>query len=132
MDISLTLGATSSSVEVMGTAPLLNMTSATLGQVIEDRLIQSVPNSGRNPLSLVALAPGIVGSTGGVSFVSNGVRNNSAEVLMDGAALTSHRAERRHHGRQVHPDVGRGGGSSRCRPTSSARSSGTPAAPSST
>lgn len=89
VDISLTLGATSSSVEVMGTAPLLNMTSATLGQVIEDRLIQSVPNSGRNPLSLVALAPGIVGSTGGVSFVSNGVRNNSAEVLMDGAALTS-------------------------------------------
>lgn len=89
LDISLTLGATTSSVDVAATVPLLNLTSATLGQVIENRLIQSVPNNDRNPLSLVALAPGIVGSTGGVSFISNGVRNNSAEVLMDGAALTS-------------------------------------------
>ncbi len=89
VDIALTVGSISTSVDVSGAAPLLNVTSATLGQVIEDRLIQSVPNSGRNPLSLVALAPGIVGSTGGVSFISNGVRNNSSEVLLDGGALTS-------------------------------------------
>lgn len=89
VDVSLPLGATASSVEVTGAAPMLNMTSATLGQVLENRLIQSLPNNGRNPLSLVSLAPGIVGSTGGVAFISNGVRNNSAEVLMDGAALTS-------------------------------------------
>jgi hypothetical protein len=89
VDLTLQVGATSTSVEVTGQAPLLNVTSATLGQVVEQRLIQSVPNSNRNPLNLVNLAPGIVGSTGGVSFVSNGVRNNSAEVLMDGGALTS-------------------------------------------
>jgi hypothetical protein len=89
VDFSLRVGTTSTTLEVQSTAPLLNVTSATLGQVIEDRLIQSVPNNGRNPLSLVALAPGIVGSTGGVGFISNGVRNNSAEVLMDGGALTS-------------------------------------------
>ena len=89
VDIPLKVGAASTTVEVQGAAPLLNVTSATLGQLVEDRLIQSVPNSGRNPLTLVALAPGIVGSTGGVSFISNGVRNNSAEVLMDGGALTS-------------------------------------------
>ena len=89
VDMKLTIGSLTTSVDVSGSAPLLNVTSATLGQVVENRLIQSVPNSGRNPLSLVALAPGIVGSTGGVSFISNGVRNNSSEVLMDGAALTS-------------------------------------------
>lgn len=89
VDMELRVGAVTTSVEVQTTAPLLNTTSATLGQVIEDRIIQSVPNNGRNPLSLVLLAPGIVGATGGVSFISNGVRNNSAEVLMDGAALTS-------------------------------------------
>src|SRR6516165_5579614 len=89
VDIELKVGAVTTSVEVQTAAPLLNTTSATLGQVIEDHVIQSVPNSGRNPLSLVQLAPGIVGSTGGVSFISNGVRNNSSEVLMDGGALTS-------------------------------------------
>jgi hypothetical protein len=89
VDIKLTVGSVATSVDVAASAPLLNVTSATLGQVIENRLIQSVPNSGRNPLSLVALAPGIVGSTGGVSFISNGVRNNSSEVLLDGGALTS-------------------------------------------
>ena len=92
LDVALSVGSLATSVEVSGTAPLINVTSATLGQVIENRLIQSVPNSGRNPLSLVALAPGIVGATGGVSFISNGVRNNSAEVLMDGSALTSMRS----------------------------------------
>jgi hypothetical protein len=89
VDVELKVGAVTTSVEVQTTAPLLNTTSAALGQVIESHVIQSVPNSGRNPLSLVQLAPGIVGSTGGVSFISNGVRNNSSEVLMDGAALTS-------------------------------------------
>jgi hypothetical protein len=89
VDIELKVGAVTTSVEVQTAAPLLNTTSATLGQVIENRIIQSAPNNGRNPLSLVLLAPGIVGATGGVSFISNGVRNNSAEVLMDGGALTS-------------------------------------------
>jgi len=89
VDIELKVGSVATSIDVQASAPLLNTTSATLGQVVDNRLIQSVPNNGRNPLSLVALAPGIVGSTGGVSFISNGVRNNSAEVLMDGGALTS-------------------------------------------
>ena len=58
--------------------------------MIENRLIQSVPNSGRNPLSLVLLAPGDCRiDRRRQSFISNGVRNNSSEVLMDGAALTS-------------------------------------------
>ncbi|MBZ5623672.1 MAG: carboxypeptidase-like regulatory domain-containing protein, partial [Acidobacteriia bacterium] len=89
VDISLTVGEMTTKLEVTAAAPILNTTSATLGQVVENRLIESTPNSGRNPLALVLLAPGIVGSTGGVSFISNGVRNNSAEVLMDGGALTS-------------------------------------------
>jgi hypothetical protein len=88
LDIALTVGEIATTVEVTGSAPLLNTTSATLGQVVENKIIQSVPNSGRNPLSLVLLAPGITGGTGGVSFISNGVRNNSSEVVLDGSALT--------------------------------------------
>src|SRR4051812_29407701 len=56
VDIELKVGAVTTSVDVQTSAPLLNTTSATLGQVIENRIIQSVPNSGRNPLSLVLLA----------------------------------------------------------------------------
>jgi hypothetical protein len=88
LDIALTVGEMTTTVEVTGAAPLLNTTSATLGQVVENKFIESLPNSGRNPLSLVVLAPGITGGTGGVSFISNGVRNNSSEVILDGSALT--------------------------------------------
>jgi hypothetical protein len=88
VDIALTVGDVTTTVDVEASAPLLNTTSAALGQVIENKTIMSMPISGRNPLSLVALAPGITGSTGGTSFISNGVRNNSAEVMLDGAALT--------------------------------------------
>jgi len=88
VDIALSVGEVSTTVEVEATAPLLNTTSATLGQVIENRTIMSLPTSGRNPLSLVALAPGITGSTGGTAFISNGVRNSASEVMLDGAAIT--------------------------------------------
>ena len=88
VDIELSVGEVSTTVEVQGSAPLLNTTSATLGQVIENKTIMSLPTSGRNPLSLVALAPGITGATGGTNFVSNGVRNSASEVMLDGGAIT--------------------------------------------
>ena len=48
----------------------------------------SLPTNSRNPLSLVALAPGITGATGGTNFVSNGVRNSASEVMLDGGAIS--------------------------------------------
>ncbi|HEY1336248.1 MAG TPA: carboxypeptidase-like regulatory domain-containing protein, partial [Bryobacteraceae bacterium] len=88
MDIELKVGAVTTTVEVQAAAPLLNTTSATLGQVLENRTIMSLPTSSRNPLSLVSLAPGITGSTGGTNFVSNGVRNSAYEVMLDGGAIS--------------------------------------------
>ncbi len=88
VDVELTVGAVTTTVEVAGAAPLLNTTSANLGQVVENRFILSTPLSGRNPLSLILLAPGIVPTGGGTNFVSSGVRNNASEVLLDGAPLT--------------------------------------------
>jgi len=69
VDFELKVGAVTTAVEVQSAAPLLNTTSATLGQVLENRTIMSLPTSSRNPLSLVALAPGITGSTGGTNQV---------------------------------------------------------------
>ena len=88
VDVELQVGEVTSTVQVEATAPLLNTTSATLGQVIENRTIMSLPTNNRNPLSLVALAPGVTGSTSGTNFVSNGVRNSASEVMLDGGAVT--------------------------------------------
>src|SRR5215472_6419175 len=88
VDIELRVGAVSTAVEVQSTAPLLNTTSATLGQVVENRIIMTMPLNSRNPLDLILLAPGIVPTGSGTNFVSSGVRNNASEVLMDGTPLT--------------------------------------------
>jgi len=88
LDMELTVGEVTATVEVSASAPLINTTSATLGQVVENRTIMSMPLSSRNPLTLVSLAPGVTGSTGGTNFVSNGVRNSASEVMLDGGALS--------------------------------------------
>lgn len=90
IDIELTVGAVSTAVEVEASAPLLNTTIATLGQVVENRFILSLPLAGRAPLALVALAPGVTpsnlnpGGQANTNFIANGTRNSSADVLLDG------------------------------------------------
>src|SRR5262249_1305714 len=62
VDVELQVGEVTSTVQVEASAPLLNTTSATLGQVIENRTIMSLPTNSRNPLLLVSLAPGVTGN----------------------------------------------------------------------
>ncbi len=94
IDVELSLGQLSTAVEVVGSAPLLNTAAATLGQVIENKFIQTAPLASRNPLALVMLTPGLVptegeaGGTDGTNFVANGTRNSTAEVVLDGAAIS--------------------------------------------
>jgi hypothetical protein len=95
IDISLTVGEVTTSVVVEADAPLLNSTSSQLGQVVENRFIVQLPLIGRNPMSLVALAPSITpvntspsGQTS-TNFVANGTRNSTADVLLDGMSLTN-------------------------------------------
>src|SRR5207248_8403007 len=64
IDVELTVGQITTAVEVQAAAPLLNATSATLGQVIENRYINELPLIARNPYTLTYLTPGIVGSAG--------------------------------------------------------------------
>lgn len=94
LNAELSLGEVTETVEVQATAPLLNTTIATLGQVVENKFIQSIPLAGRNPMALVMTAPGLVPSNisaGGVSnvnFVANGTRNSTADVMLDGTVIT--------------------------------------------
>ncbi len=93
IDVELTVGQIATAVEVQAAAPLLNATSATLGQVIENRYINELPLIARNPYTLTYLTPGIVGSAGSAgsgdtNFVAVGTRNSTADVMLDGVSVT--------------------------------------------
>jgi hypothetical protein len=93
-DVALQVGDISTSVEVQTTAPMLNTTISTLGQVIENRYMVTLPNIGRNPLAMLSLTPGIVGVAGNLNptntnFVANGARNSTSDVLVDGAIVNT-------------------------------------------
>jgi hypothetical protein len=91
---SLQVGDISTTVEVEGSAALVNTTIANLGQVIENKYILSLPNLGRNSMSLTYLTPGVVGSGGrrgdnNTNFVANGSRNSTSDVLVDGVTVAT-------------------------------------------
>jgi hypothetical protein len=58
VDFSLAVGEVSQSVEVSGTAETINTTNGAIGQVITQTPIVELPLNGRNPATLVMLAPG--------------------------------------------------------------------------
>ena len=57
LDITLELGQISDTVEVAATADLLQAETATVGAVVENKIITELPLNGRQYLGLVALAP---------------------------------------------------------------------------
>jgi len=92
VDVVLTVGDTSISIMVAGETPRLDAVSATLGRVVENRSVQSMPLPSRNILDLANLTPGVVGTPGGTgsNFMSNGVRNSQSDVLLDGVTVAVH------------------------------------------
>lgn len=58
IDLSMTLGPISESIQVTGSAPLIESESATLGNVIENRKIVNLPLNTRNRFQLALLSPG--------------------------------------------------------------------------
>src|SRR5580700_726413 len=98
VNFTLKVGAASQTVEVKTSAVELQTQDAVTGQVIDRRAINNLPLVGRDVLQLTFLAPGVVsvaeaghndaGFTG-VNFNSNGGRNGTADVLMDGTSITN-------------------------------------------
>jgi len=98
LNFTLTVGAASQTVEVKASGVELQTQDAVTGQVIDRRAINNLPLVGRDVLQLTFLAPGIVpvaeasrndeGFTG-TNFNSNGGRNGTADVVMDGASITN-------------------------------------------
>jgi hypothetical protein len=64
VDITMAVGSVSTTVEVSASAAMISTTEATIGQLINQTTVTELPLNGRNPASLVFLAPG---STNGLS-----------------------------------------------------------------
>ncbi len=86
------------SIEVTTTAPLLDTESATLGTNITNEYIREIPLMGRDFFGLTFLAAGVTEVAGsgtsdnypsGTNFTSNGQRNATAEIRMDGALISA-------------------------------------------
>ncbi len=85
--LTLEVGAVTESVEVSGAAPLIESSTSSLGQVIENRKIRELPLNGRNPFALGLLAGNTVPISGmgtNLPFASGGGRFAHNDVLLDG------------------------------------------------
>ncbi len=101
VDCSLQVGQITETVQVTGTAPLLESQSSSLGSVVSERFVNELPINGRNFIQLAILSPGVSGVGFNVSgtimsgarpddrrpsseIFSNGNREGSNNFLYDG------------------------------------------------
>lgn len=93
VNVTLRVAAENITVEVAGTAPLVNTQDATLGHAFEANQIASLPFEGRDPTGILSLQPGVV-FTGNSPHISSaadsrsgsvsGARSDQTNVTLDG------------------------------------------------
>ena len=91
------VGAVSDTVTVEAEAPLLQTEQATVGQVVQQRAIESIPLATRNFTQILGTSAGVTGSifnadnpgTGSNSVSVNGGRRGSNNLLVDGVQTTN-------------------------------------------
>jgi Carboxypeptidase regulatory-like domain len=85
-------------VEVTTAAPLLDTENASLGTDVTNEYVRDIPLYGRGMFGLVFLAGGVTETTGsgindnyptGTNFVSNGQRNATAQITLDGSPISA-------------------------------------------
>src|SRR5450759_2283244 len=85
-------------VEVTSAAPLLDTENASLGTDVTNEYVRDIPLYGRSMFGLVFLAGGVTETSGsgindnypyGTNFVSNGQRNATAQVTLDGSPISA-------------------------------------------
>src|SRR6202000_1649531 len=86
------------SVTVEAVPVLLDADNATLGSDIGEKYLTQIPLENRDPFGLAFLAAGVTEAAGsgindsypaGTNFVSNGQRNSTAEIRLDGTLTTA-------------------------------------------
>jgi Carboxypeptidase regulatory-like domain/TonB dependent receptor len=90
-------GATTT-IEVTTAAPLLDTDNASIGTDVTNEYVRDIPLYNRSFYGLVFLAGGVTETTGsgindnypsGTNFVSNGQRNATAQVTLDGSPISA-------------------------------------------
>lgn len=98
LNFTLSPGTVNTTVEVNTAAPLLDTESPTLGTEVTNQYIKDIPLPGRNFFGLTFLSGGVTETAGsgttdnypaGTNFVSNGQRNSTAEVRIDGSLISA-------------------------------------------
>jgi len=101
IDLEMTVGSISESVEVKATAGLVQAESAVVGRTINSRQVADLTLNGRNPIYLALLKPGVRGGSVGAfdpdsvsngGFSINGGRADEYVVMVDGAVATRTRS----------------------------------------
>jgi len=102
IDVSMQLGEMSQQIEVSSAPPLADTTTATIGDVIENRRIVNLPLNGRNFQQLALLTAGTASgqqggtqdffgtAAGSIGFVVNGGRDDQNNFLVDGINVIDH------------------------------------------
>ena len=97
VDARLEVGSATETVEVTTQTPLLQTESGSVGTEIEGQQVQAMPLNGRNPMNLIALAPGVVansGAQGSASFnAGNRTQNGSWDSYQIGGGFNNENAE---------------------------------------
>jgi hypothetical protein len=90
LDFALTLGSTSETITVEGSAPLLNQSDASVSTVIGNRFVENMPLNGRSFSSLIDLTPGVVLTPANLyeqgQFSINGQRPDANYFMVDGVS----------------------------------------------
>jgi hypothetical protein len=98
IDVAMQVGDTSQNVQVVGEAPILDTSTASMGQVIESRAIADLPSKDGMVLLLATLSPGVTFTPQSAAYVRpfdtsspstmsiDGTRNGSNEFMVDGAS----------------------------------------------
>ncbi len=98
LNVTLAPASANASVTVESVPVLLDSDNATLGADIGATYLTQVPLENRDPFGIVFLAAGVTESAGsgvndsypaGTNFVSNGQRNSTADIRLDGVLTTA-------------------------------------------
>ncbi|MBZ5702552.1 MAG: carboxypeptidase-like regulatory domain-containing protein [Acidobacteriia bacterium] len=102
IDVTMQIGEVSQQIEVTSAPPLADTTTATIGDVIENKRIVTLPLNGRNFQQLALLTAGTASgqqggtqdffgtAAGSIGFVVNGGRDDQNNFLVDGINVIDH------------------------------------------
>ncbi len=103
LDFQLEVGATSETITVSDTPPILNTESGARGEVTTNAELTEMPLSGRNFSDLAFLTGGVIpkGEDGDGQYAVNGARADNVGFLLDGMNNT----QRRNTGAMISPPL---------------------------